>query len=199
MIKAVIFDAGGVLVDNPWPGMMAHYSKHLQVSEENFEKAIAGVIPDWHTGKIPETKFWERMAEVLQVDLPESESIWITGLKSTYREKEEVYELIKKLRSKGYKTAVLSNTEFPVAELLSARNGSYFDEFVYSCEFGIAKPEPEIYFHTLEKLGIKSEEAVFIDDKLENIEAAEKLGIYGVLFESPEQVKNSLETLLKLN
>lgn len=199
MIKAVIFDAGGVLVDNPWPGMRTHYSQHLSVSEEEFEKVFPENLQDWHTGKISEDEFWKRMARSLKVTLPKSENVWITGLLGTYREKQEIYKFIKQIKADGYKTAILSNTEFPVVKLLTEKNYPHFDALIFSCEVGIAKPDAEIYIHTLEKLAIKPEEAIFIDDKKENIDAAEKLGIHGVLFDTADRVISSVSSLLRAN
>ncbi len=59
----------------------------------------------------------------------------------------------------------------------------------------MVKPDMEIYEYVLKELNAKSEECVFIDDKAENIEAAEKLGIHGIVFENKEQLKQDLEEL----
>lgn len=55
------------------------------------------------------------------------------------------------------------------------------------------KPNADIYEHTLKTLEVGADEAVFIDDKEENIEAAEKLGIHGIVFQHPQQVKEKLQ------
>jgi len=63
---------------------------------------------------------------------------------------------------------------------------------VWSFQLGIAKPDPEIYRHTLAKLGTRPEETLFIDDKLENIEAARALGMKAIQFFSVEELRADL-------
>jgi epoxide hydrolase-like predicted phosphatase len=69
-----------------------------------------------------------------------------------------------------------------------------FDVTVFSCIEGIRKPEKGIYEITLIRLGVKPKEAIFIDDKRDNVNGAEKIGINTILFESPEQLKKELSS-----
>jgi putative hydrolase of the HAD superfamily len=67
-----------------------------------------------------------------------------------------------------------------------------FDVLVWSYQLGIAKPDAEIYRHTLERLGTQPEETLFIDDKRENVEAARALGIRSIEYSSVEQLRAEL-------
>ncbi|OGP82188.1 MAG: hypothetical protein A2Z08_01070 [Deltaproteobacteria bacterium RBG_16_54_11] len=67
-----------------------------------------------------------------------------------------------------------------------------FDAAVFSCAEGTRKPEQKIYEIALERLGVKPHEAVFIDDRVDFIAGAKKLGIHTILFKDPEQVKQEL-------
>jgi FMN phosphatase YigB (HAD superfamily) len=67
-----------------------------------------------------------------------------------------------------------------------------FDVLVWSYQLHIAKPDAAIYLHTLEKLGAKPEQTIFIDDKRVNIEAAQALGIKGFEFITAEQLRADL-------
>ena len=58
------------------------------------------------------------------------------------------------------------------------------------------KPQPEIYQFALETIGVAPEETVFIDDFIENVEGAQTVGIHGILFTSPAQVRSELSGLL---
>jgi len=64
---------------------------------------------------------------------------------------------------------------------------------VISCDDKIRKPEPESYFLSLNKIGVKPEEALFIDDKPENLDAAEKLGINTLIFKNNKQFFKELK------
>jgi putative hydrolase of the HAD superfamily len=71
-----------------------------------------------------------------------------------------------------------------------------FDELIISAEVGIAKPDPRIYHLALERLGVAAGEAVFVDDFLENIDAAQALGLHTVHFRNPDQARTELDHLL---
>jgi len=104
-----------------------------------------------------------------------------------------MFSLVKQLKNKGLKIALLSNTEIPVMNHIKKQNWPDFSVFVYSCEVGMRKPDEEIYKYTLEKLAVKPEEAVFVDDKQENIDTANKLGIKGILFNSADELLEKLK------
>jgi FMN phosphatase YigB (HAD superfamily) len=63
---------------------------------------------------------------------------------------------------------------------------------VWSYQLGMAKPDPEIYRYTLDKLGVQPAETLFIDDKIDNVEAAQALGIQILLYTSVEQLRADL-------
>ena len=60
----------------------------------------------------------------------------------------------------------------------------------------LAKPDPAIYQTLLDRYGLKAEECVFLDDTVRHVEAAQALGIAGIVVTSQEQAKKELETLL---
>ena len=99
----------------------------------------------------------------------------------------------------GYKLYVLSNMSREFIDYLRKQPVySHFDGDIISCEVGVAKPSPAIYDLVLERFGIKAEESIFIDDRIENIKAAESKGITAFHFSredyagSCEQLRNML-------
>ena len=121
----------------------------------------------------------------------------IAEVDSTVRVRPEMIEYIEELKKK-YKTALLSNYNSKLENLVKNVFKIYhlFDVFVNSYNLKIGKPNPEIYFHTLEKLNVKPEEAVFTDDKERNTKAAEALGIKSIIFENFDQFKKDLNKIL---
>ena len=98
--------------------------------------------------------------------------------------------LVYDLKAAGYKLYVLSNMSREFIEFLR-RFPVYrlFDGEVVSCEEGTVKPEPRIYEILLERYALNPAETLFIDDRQANIEAAERLGIHGHLFDSHDPQK----------
>ena len=98
------------------------------------------------------------------------------------------------LKERGLKTAILSNIGDSVVESIEREFDwiHRFDVLVWSYQLGIAKPDPAIYRHTLDELGTRPEETLFIDDKLENVEAARALGMQAIQYSSVERLRADL-------
>jgi len=98
------------------------------------------------------------------------------------------------IKQRGLLTAILSNMGDSVLESVEREFAwiHRFDVLVWSYQLGIAKPDPAIYRHALAQLGTLPEETLFIDDKRENVEAAEALGIQSIEFSSVEQLRHEL-------
>jgi putative hydrolase of the HAD superfamily len=62
-----------------------------------------------------------------------------------------------------------------------------FDHMTFSCDVRMVKPKPAIYEHCLHALGVAGSEALFLDDRPENIAAAQRLGIHSILFTTPKE------------
>jgi putative hydrolase of the HAD superfamily len=192
MIKAIIFDWGGVLIDNPSDELIAYCTEHLKVTKYRFREAHRKFLADFQKGKISEDEWWKKVCFELGVPKPKIQSLWGDAVRCVFSEKKEVFALIHSLRRNGYKIGFLSNTEIPAMDFFHEQGYKVFDAVIFSCEEGTRKPKRRIYEIALEKLGLKPEEAVFVDDKKENIEGAEKVGIKTVLFENPDQLKEKL-------
>src|SRR5262245_60360572 len=85
---------------------------------------------------------------------------------------------IKRLRQAGYRTGLLSNFADDARRLWSEVYPfiDYFDGVVISCEIGLMKPEPQVYILAAQSLGVEPQEALFIDDFIENVVGARQVG-----------------------
>jgi epoxide hydrolase-like predicted phosphatase len=195
-IKSVIFDWGGVLIENPAPGLVQYCALALNVSKEKYEKAYLKFAADFQKNLISEDTFWDRISSELKVPKPKAPSLWADAFKAAYIPKKEMFTLAAELKEKGHKTAVLSNTEVPAMQYFYRLGYDMFDVTVFSCSEGTIKPERKIFEIALAKLDCASEQSVFIDDNPEFIEAAEEHGLHAILFESIEKIKNKLTELV---
>ncbi len=191
-IKAVIFDWGGVLIDDPGPGLMEYCADRLNVTVDKFINSFDKFMDEFQTNSVSEGKFWELMCEDLNVEKPSQALLWKEAFISVYTPKDEMFVLVDSLRAKGYKTAILSNTEIPALDFFVEQRYNCFDVQVFSCKEGTRKPYKEIYDIAIEKLNCLPEQAIFIDDKKPMVEGAKKANLNAIHFQSVAQVKNEL-------
>ncbi len=191
-IKSVIFDWGGVLTEDPAPGLMQYCAQALNVSKEEYTKAHRKFSADFQKNLIREDTFWDRICRELKVRRPAVPSLWTEAFKAAYVPREEMFILATRLNKKGYKTAIISNTEVPAMQYFYRLRYDMFDAVVFSCAEGTIKPDSKIFEIALQKLGCTPEQSVFIDDNMEFTEAAKKSGLYTILFERTNQIKNEL-------
>jgi putative hydrolase of the HAD superfamily len=104
----------------------------------------------------------------------------------------------KKLIKKGYRVACLSNGshEWTLHVIENYGLKGLFKEIILSSDLGIVKPDPKIYMQTLQTLNISPSEAVFVDDRKENCDAAEDFGIRSIVFKDTSTFKDELGNLL---
>jgi epoxide hydrolase-like predicted phosphatase len=147
-------------------------------------------------GTLTAEEHWEGVRQVLGLpveELPVLQSAFWGGDVLD----EDLVQYLRSLRPRC-KTALLSNAWSHLRGWLDAvwHITDAFDEIIISSEAGVAKPDERIYRLALERLGVASQEAIFVDDFSENIEAAQRVGMQAILFQSTRQVEAELERLL---
>ena len=194
-IKAVIFDWGGVLIEDPAPGLVEYISNALAVSQQDYRRAYKLFESDFHTGRISEPQFWSEVCEKLNTPEPVVPSLWIEAFEAAYKPRKEMFELVSNLHKNGFKTALLSNTEKPSVEFFRQQKYDMFDLTIFSCEQGIEKPQKQIYLITAQRLSLLPQQCVFIDDRIECVEGANRAGLRGILFQNYPQLINELSLM----
>ncbi len=199
MIKAVIFDFGGVIGSSRnlcVPKMADLY----EISEEMLIKNMLPPLEPFRKGLITEDEFWKQLSLSLGKPIPkDSKDLWKKCYEQFLHIDIKMTGFIEELRDKGIKTAVLSNVIKPHAEIIS-RRGFYkiFDVSVLSYKEHLQKPEKEIYLLTAKRLEVEPGECIFIDDREENLEPANELKMRAVLAENTEQIIDEVRRLVNL-
>ncbi|MHC4644750.1 MAG: HAD family hydrolase [Planctomycetota bacterium] len=194
-IEAVIFDWGGVLIEDPGPPMISYISDVLGVQQRRYMEIQRPFVADFRTGKIAERVFWQRLCGGLDVEGPREGSLWGTAFEKAYKPKADMFDLARRLKRAGFKIALLSNTELPAVDFFSRQQYDFLDAAVFSCLEGTKKPERQIYEAALKAVGCSAEQAAFIDDREGCVEGAKAIGLNAILFRNIEQVKAELERL----
>lgn len=203
-IHAVVFDYGGVLT-TPGRSAIAEWTEHEGIDPGTFSavlkawlsrKAPTGTpIHRLETGELDVPGFNRELAAQLRtVDgKPIAPEGLIERMFARMRPVPAMYELVRALPRHGVRTALLSNSwGNPYPEQL--RN--LFELAVISGEIGLRKPDPEIYRRTLERLVLRPERTVFVDDAEPNTETARQLGMHTITHTDAETTRRELTDLV---
>lgn len=191
-IKAIIFDWGGVLINDPAPAIISYCSNYLGVSIDKYNEIHKNYFIEFQKGLIAESIFWNNICYDLNVKVPDTASLWTDAFVYAYSPKNEMFNLASSLQNAGYITALLSNTELPAMNFFINQNYSMFDVLTFSCKENYAKPDKEIYEIALNKIDVKPTQAIFIDDKPDYIDGAKQVNINTILFNSYAETVKSL-------
>jgi epoxide hydrolase-like predicted phosphatase len=200
MIKAVVFDVGGVLLTGAdWQGGISRWEQRLRLADGTLERAWREIDTqlgaDMVIGKATPEQFRDLHAARIGVSSDQLSEL-IEDVTSTEIFDPDWKEFIGGLRPR-YKTATLTNAWLNMRETLTKRGvAAVMDELFISAELGMAKPQPEVFEHVLDSLGLEPEEIAFVDDLEPNIDAAGALGIVTVLHQNTRESIASLEKLL---
>ena len=195
-IENIIFDFGGVLVDwNP----RYFYKDHFQ-DENEMEHFLKNICTDEWNLEQDRGRSLSDGTILLQNKFPEFHSMiqlfydkWETMLKSDIP---ETVSLLYKLKAK-YKIYGLTNWSAETISIAYDRFSFFkeFDGIVVSGQEKMIKPDRQIYHLLLDRYNLKAENTIFIDDNINNIKAAEELGLYAIHFKNPSQLETKLSSI----
>lgn len=195
-IRGVIFDYGMVLSKPQDPAAHTRLLELTGLNRAAFEEHYWRHRHAYDRGDLNGPKFWKSFASDAQIELKAEliEEIIEQDILMWSSLNEEMLSWVTALQDRGMRTAILSNMGEEMLQYMREEFAwlQYFTHHTWSCELRIAKPDPAIYLWTCEKLGVSPEEAIFIDDKPENVASAAELGIHALQFRSVTQLRHEL-------
>lgn len=198
-IKAVILDYGEVLSFPPSSEKMASMAVVMGVDPNLFRNLYPTDRALYDQGVFTAANYWQRIAADAQVKLASAQidELCQLDIEMWSKVNPQMIRWIESLSEAGWKTALLSNMTFDMA--IHVRQALHWlNRFTYqvlSCEVRLVKPDPAIYEHCLATLQVAPSEALFVDDREINVQAAQALGITSIRFQSVEQLHRELAAL----
>ncbi len=194
-MPTIVFDLGGVLVD--WdPRYLYH---QVSSDKEKIEYFLTQVFtPDWNH-RLDLGHDWQMIKNELISLHPDYETwinlYWDEWKKMLRGEVSGSVKLLSKIKKAGYHVLALSNwNDIKFNESLQIFPFfHWFDGRLISGEVGLAKPDIAIYHRLISDYDLDAAKTLFIDDKIENIMAAQTIGFQTILFKNPMQLSEDLE------
>jgi putative hydrolase of the HAD superfamily len=198
MIKAIIFDFGRVISSQKPLSLFRAYENDLELAPDSINQIMFS-SPLWEEallGRKTAKEFWYSIGPELGLKSHDEIDEFRRRYHSDESINKEVLNFIQKLHGR-YKLAVLSNSP-PGLDRWLADWGilELFDVIFCSGDEGLIKPDPAVFNLTLKRLGVLPHEAVFVDDTGGHVEAAQRLGIHGIIFTNAADLRQELNHFL---
>lgn len=196
-LRAVFFDLGGVIVRTEYQAPRERLAQRLGLSYDDLVRIVfeSKSSREASLGRIDTEAHWEAVLQSLGLPSEHKESVRADFFAGDIID----LELVNFLRSlrPAYKTGLISNA-WPDLRDYIVRQGlaDAFDYMVISAEVGVMKPEAKIYQIALGQAQVRPNEAVFVDDFIENVYGAQVVGMHAVHFREPEETLTTLKRLL---
>lgn len=198
MLRAVVFDIGGVLEVTPPTGHVQRWERAHGLAPGEMDRRLGDVFRAGSLGTITLDDVHAALMRTFTLSAAEVED-YMDGVWEEYLGtlNTELAEYFAALRPR-YRTAILSNSFVGAREREREKYGfeGITDVVVYSHEIGVAKPDPGAYLEVCRRLDVVPEEAVFLDDREIAVEAATAVGMAAVLFQDNAQAIAEIENLL---
>jgi putative hydrolase of the HAD superfamily len=195
-LRAVIFDYGMVLTGPRDPEAHAALLRITGLPPARFESLYWADRHAYDEGKFTGITFWQKIVREAGLNLAPGTVEELSALDARMWTTENPAMLAwqQQLKQRGLLTAILSNMGDNVLASVE-RTFDWihrFDVLIWSYQWHMAKPDPAIYRLALDKLGVPPEEALFLDDKLLNVETAQALGMKAIQFSTIERLREDL-------
>ena len=196
-IKVVIFDAGGVLVD--WETICKEFTEEIDVDYKKFLEVFLkySFDPEFGSdiGQMTADEFFKKITQELGV--PEKALDWRKRFVPGFIRIEITYKLLDELKGK-FRLVMLTNSKIGLWDEWESIGHfkDYFEVIVDSSTEHILKPDPKMFNLVCQRLNVKPEESLFVDDDGKNTGVAEKLGFKTVHFTDPEISVAAIKNIL---
>lgn len=200
-VRAVLFDIGGVLVTSrPDPRRIATLlglDPHSAACVQLLDRAMWAHRDEYDKGTLCDRGFWDRvagdcgLAEMSEDLIAELVAEDISRMRTPDA---HALALVDELRAGGTQVHILSNAPSCIANEVRKNAWAYerFESMIFSAELGVRKPQRGIYRHLLAQINLAPQHIAFVDDRKENLRAAELMGILPVLWNGVDEARREL-------
>lgn len=180
-VDTVLFDYGMVLSGPPDPTAWAVIRSITDLDEERLHSAYWALRHDYDRGTLTGVAYWQGVAGLTDITLSDAQitKLFAADVDMWTTPNQPMIDWAARLQRARVRTGILSNIGDAIAEGIVAKLPwlSGFTHCTWSHALFLAKPEPEIYIRTAQALNAEPASILFIDDRIENIQAATALGM----------------------
>ena len=196
LYELVISDLGGVVVEFNADRLVHQVAGLLGRPFDEVQAVIyhKELLLPFELGQIRPHAYYEGLKARLK--LPWSYEQFVRAWNDIFTENHDVTWIMQRLHKRHKLTALSNTNELHIQHIKATMPAlSYFDDWVASCDVGLRKPDPQIYFLALQRVGVRPDKAVYIDDRPELVDAGRSVGLKAVRFENSKQLEEDLQSI----
>ena len=194
--QLVLCDIGGVAVEFDADRVVHQVAQLLNRPFDDVQAAVyhRELLLPFELGDISPTAYYEGLRARLELSWTYEQ--FVRSWNDIFTENLDVTRILERLRKRHTLIALTNTNRLHYQHLRdSIPSLSVFSDWVASCEVGLRKPDPRIYFLALERAKALPRDAVYIDDRPELVDAARSLGLKGIRFEHSTQLEQDLQSI----
>ena len=194
--ELVISDLGGVVVDFNADRLVQQLAALLGRPFDEVQAVVYHneLLLPLELGHIRPLAYYEGLKSRLK--LPWTYEQFVRAWNDIFSENRDVVWILERLHKRHKLTALSNTNELHINHIRSTIPAlSFFDDWIASCDVGLRKPDPKIYFLALERAGVRPQAAVYIDDRPELVDAGRSVGLVGIRFENSRQLEQDLQSI----
>jgi putative hydrolase of the HAD superfamily len=196
MPRAIVFDLFGVIASTQSPQDIRAIEEAAGLNgagAEAFWEAYWALREPYDSGQ-PGADYWAAVAGRIGTPFGDEtvRALIDADMRSWSNADAVMVELIGELAAQGHTLGLLSNIVGDLVPIFEARHRewlAHFSALAYSCDIGVAKPDPRAYEIVAMRLGVAPGDCLFLDDREVNVLAAREVGMRAEVFRDPEQVR----------
>lgn len=197
--RIVLFDLFGVIALHQHPDAIAQMAEWCDTSEEAFAQAYWALRPPYDAARRTASEYWTAVLRRLSraADAEVIEKLRLADIESWSRVDERMITYALSLRDRA-RVALLSNIPADHADAFLAAQPWLrdLDHVAFSGKIRAAKPEPAAFHHAVTALRAVPADFLFIDDRAENVHAAQAVGMSGHLFTTLDELAPAIDLWL---
>ena len=187
-IRAVVFDYGNVISLPQLQPNIEGMAALCKLPMARFQEHYWRFRPAYDRGDLTANSYWTAVLREEGREFTKEEISKLVALdcESWGLPNPAALQWTEQLRQAGIQTAVLSNMPLEISRYLEANRPwlALYHHLMFSCDLRLVKPDPAIYHACIKTLNLTAQEILFLDDRMDNVQAATKLGIHSILFET---------------
>ncbi len=194
-ITTIFFDVGGILLTNGWDHMTREAAAAVfEYDYEEAEEKHQHYVQSFECGRTPLKEYLDKVIFTQPRHFTIEE--YINFMETQLKPHPKNIELIRKLAKQGkYELATINNESLALNEYRIKYYKLYesIPHFFSSCYMGVMKPDCDIFQRVLWITHREGQQCLFVDDRLENVKAAQSCGLQAAVVEQPSELKNVLQ------